>query len=69
MDQLVDDQKQARKTSRNRNFRRKKGAHQIEPKLSRAMNNLQKDGVNRIIYEGLYSNEQIKFNVVPKITS
>ena len=60
MDELVDLQKQERKTARNREFRRKRGIINIEPKLSRAMNNLQKDGINKIVYEGLYTNEQEK---------
>jgi hypothetical protein len=60
MDELVELQKQERKTVRNRAFRRKKGIQVVEPKLSGAMYNLQKDGVNKIVYEGLFQNEQDK---------
>ena len=62
MDELVAKQKQDRKTARNRGNRRRRGMAVVEGKLSGAMYNLQKDGIDKIVYEGLFKNEQDKRN-------
>ncbi|CAI2385112.1 unnamed protein product [Moneuplotes crassus] len=60
MDELVEKQKQARRTARGRAMRKRRGLIRQEGKLSGAMYNLHKDGVNNIVYEGLFRNEQKK---------
>ena len=60
MDKLIEIQKQDAKARRNRESRRRRNQRALEAKLSKSMQNLQKDGIHNIVYEGLFINEKNK---------